>query len=138
MGKPFKLSVKAVIQDEQGRCLLIRRSHLCKGFTGQWEWLGGKVDQGEDFAQATCRETLEETGLEIELTALAGATQFEIDAIHVIVLCMQARVIRGELRLSDEHDEFAWVPWEDFANWDLHEHMRTLMLDYAKQRINST
>ena len=54
-GKPFSLTMKAVIVDEQGRTLLIRRSKANKNFIGKWEWPGGKVDPGEDFAVAAIR-----------------------------------------------------------------------------------
>ena len=54
-GKPFSLTMKAVIVDDQGRTLLIRRSKANKNFTGKWEWPGGKVDPGEDFAVAAIR-----------------------------------------------------------------------------------
>jgi len=47
--KPFRLAVKAVIFDDQQRCLLLRRSAINHHFVGCWEWPGGKVDEGEDF-----------------------------------------------------------------------------------------
>jgi 8-oxo-dGTP diphosphatase len=134
MDKPFKLAVKTILEDEQGRCLLIRRSSISKHFAGCWEWPGGKVDPGEDFADAMLRETLEETGLEIELTSLAGATEFEMPLVHVVALCMEAKVTGGELKLSDEHDDSAWVPWTEFDQWNLTEHIKTFMLDYIKKK----
>lgn len=134
MGKPFKLAVKTIIEDEQGRCLLIRRSALSRHFAGCWEWPGGKVDPGEDFADAMLRETLEETGLEIELTGLAGATEFEMPKVHVVALCFEARVAGGQVKLSEEHDAFEWVPWSELQKWDLTEHIKTFMLDYIKKK----
>ena len=70
--KPFCLVVRAVIRDEQGRCLLLRRSSACKTFVGMWEWPGGKADPGETFEETVRREVGEETGLEIKLTDVAG------------------------------------------------------------------
>lgn len=134
MGKPFKLSVKAVIEDRQGRCLLIRRSPLCKNYAGQWEWPGGKVDPGEEYPEATYRETIEECGIEIELTGLAGAFEFEVAAVRVVCLCMEVRQIGGKLKLSEEHDEYAWVSWADISQWDLAENAQVFMQDYAKQK----
>jgi 8-oxo-dGTP diphosphatase len=132
--KPFRLAVKAVILDGQQRCLLVRRSAFNHNFVGKWEWPGGKVDVGEDFATAVIRETREETALEVEIIGLAGATSFEMPAAQIILLCMEARTLKGEIRLSEEHDDFAWVPLAEFASWDLPEHNKPLMLEYAQKK----
>ena len=138
----FKLAVKAVIFDAQGCCLLIRRSGQCRHFVGQWEWPGGKVDAGEDFATAVVRETKEETSLDVEIACLAGVTQFDLPAdevtgrpaISVVLLGMETRLVAGEVHLSEEHDDFAWVPLAELANWDLVANMRPLVLDYVRRK----
>src|SRR5437762_4704786 len=107
MDKPYKLAVKAVVLDDRGRCLLIRRSRVCRNFVGKWEWPGGKVDPGEDFVTALIRETREETCLDVRITGLAGATQFDMPLVQVVLLCMEARITGGQIRLSEEHDDFA-------------------------------
>jgi len=132
--KSFRLAVKAVILDSQQRCLLIRRSPANHNYVGKWEWPGGKVDTGENFATAVVRETEEETGLEVEITGLAGATSFEMPNAEIILLCMEVRILKGEIRLSGEHDDFAWVPLVEFHAWDFPEHHKPLMLDYAKRK----
>src|SRR5690606_21176882 len=101
--KPFSMAVKAVICDDQGRCLVIRRSTHNRSFVGCWEWPGGKLDPGEDFTDGLRREVMEECGLEVELTGLAGAMEFELPATRVVLLCMEARPVGGTLRLSEEH-----------------------------------
>jgi len=132
--KPFSLTMKAVIVDEEGRTLLIRRSKANKNFTGKWEWPGGKVDPGEDFAVATIREAKEETGLDVELTGVAGVAQFEMPKAFVAMLCMEARIIGGTLTLSEEHDAFQWVPLAKLHEIDLIDgSVRDCMLEYAKR-----
>ncbi len=133
--KPFVLAVKAVILDDRGRCLLIRRSAANRHFAGNWEWPGGKVDPGEDFANALHREVAEETGLTVDLTAFAGATSFDMPAVRVVALCMEARVTGGTLNLSDEHDAAEWVPLAELNRWDLTEHARGFMLEYAGRAV---
>lgn len=132
--KTFGLAVRAVIFDAQGRCLLIRRSGASKHFAGCWEWPGGKVDAGEDFIAALHRELAEETGLAMRITGLAGATAFEMSALHVVMLCMEAEVTGGTFRLSDEHDAAEWVPLAEFPDWSLPGQVRPFMLDYASRR----
>jgi len=135
-GKPFSLTMKTVIVDEQGRTLVIRRSKANKNFPSKWEWPGGKVDPGEDFAVAAIREAREETGLDVELTAVAGVAEFEMPRVHVAMLCMEARIIRGTLTLSDEHDASQWVLLSKLAEMDLIEgSIRDFMLEYAENKL---
>lgn len=129
--KPFRLTVRAVIRDGQGRSLLIRRSPLNKSSAGKWEWPGGKVDPGEDFATALLRELAEETGLTVDLTGFAGASSFEMPKAHVILLCMEAVLTGGTIRLSEEHDAAEWVRLADLGQWSLVDHVRAFMIDYA-------
>lgn len=134
--KPFSLAVKAVALDSQKRCLLIRRSARNRNFEGKWEWPGGKVDSGETFAMAVLREAREETSLEVEITSLAGATEFEMPAVHVILICLEVRVLRGEIKLSEEHDAFEWVPLSDFPRYAFPEQVRESMLTYALRKAS--
>jgi 8-oxo-dGTP diphosphatase len=131
--KPFRLAVRAVIRDEQGRCLLLRRSNACKAFVGTWEWPGGKADPGETFDVAVRREVVEETGLEIELTGVAGAFHIEMAQQHLAVLCMEAVPSGGSLRLSEEHDQLAWTPLADLLQWNLTDGFREFAEAYIKR-----
>ena len=132
--KPWSLAVKAVIFDDQGRCLLIRRSAHNHNFVGMWEWPGGKLDPGEDFATGLHREIAEETGLIVQLTDLAGSISFEMPKVNVVLLCMEARLVSGDLKLSEEHDDFKWIPVSDIPKYEYPPRISELMLEYAKRK----
>lgn len=132
-GKPFRLAVRAVIFDDQNRCLLLRRSQLCRGFAGTWEWPGGKSDPGETFDVAVLRETAEETGLTITLTGVAGAFAIEMAEQHLAVLCLEAKLVGGDLDLSEEHDDYVWAPLSDVLKWDLTDGFRDFARDYLER-----
>jgi len=134
--KPWSMAVKAVLLDPQDRMLLIRRSNKNSHFVGKWEWPGGKVDPGEDFATAVKREAREETALEIAIIGLAGATSFEMPQVRIVMLCLECRVMGGQLQLSKEHDDFAWVFLRDLGNWPLTDQVRSFMLDYATRKVH--
>jgi len=57
----------AVVQDPEGRVLLMRRAD-----DGRWCLPGGGIEAGETWAEAAQRECLEETGWEIDLHGLLG------------------------------------------------------------------
>jgi len=131
--KPFRLAVRAVVLGDQRQCLLLRRSVANRSFVGTWEWPGGKVEDGESFDAGVCREVREEAGLEIVLTGVAGAYQIETAELHLVVLCMEAKVASGVLRISEEHDQSAWVPLSELSQWNLTAGFREFALGYAKR-----
>lgn len=55
----YRVSVKGVVYDEQGRILLARES------SGKWDLLGGGLDHDENPKAGLRREFLEEAGLTI-------------------------------------------------------------------------
>lgn len=119
MSKPIQLSVKVIIFDDQGRILVLRRSFVSKGNPGKWDFPGGKIDPGEDIGEAARREALEETGLEVEIGRVHGAAESESPVSRVAYLIFKASVVSGEVTLSDEHDEYAWVSPHELAEIDL-------------------
>src|SRR5580693_7928125 len=65
--------VGAVINDDQGRLLLIKRGH--EPGAGLWSIPGGRIEPGETDAEALVREMREETGLAVEAGPLLGSVQ---------------------------------------------------------------
>lgn len=131
--KPFGLAVKAIIRNGQGEILLLRRSARSEHFAGTWEFPGGKVDAGEPFDTALLRETAEETGLTISLDKVTGATHYEMPAIRLAVLFIEATAISGEVCLSDEHDECCWVPLAELGDLDMSEQLHEFVAAYLQR-----
>ena len=136
--KPWAMAVKAVIRDDSGCCLLVRRSATNASSVGCWEWPGGKVAPGEDFASAVVRETREETGLDVEITGLVGATAFETPKFLIVQLCMEARITGGDIVLSHEHDAWDWAPLTTLGSRRLFDGVRDFMCDYALRHGGGT
>jgi ADP-ribose pyrophosphatase YjhB (NUDIX family) len=65
--------VGAVIKDDQGRLLLIKRGH--EPGAGLWSLPGGRIEPGETDAEALVREMREETGLTVQAGALLGSVR---------------------------------------------------------------
>src|SRR5918992_2814738 len=59
--------VAALVRDEAGRVLLMRRAD-----DGRWGLPAGAIDPGESPAEAIAREVREETGLVVRPTRVAG------------------------------------------------------------------
>jgi ADP-ribose pyrophosphatase YjhB (NUDIX family) len=106
-------SVNVVVVDDAERLLLIRRTD-----NGNWALPGGAMDLGESLPAAAVRETLEETGVHVEVTGLVG---IYTDPRHVILytsdgevrqefsVVFTARPLAGDPTPSDESREVRWV-----------------------------
>lgn len=132
-GKPLKLSVKIVIRDKEGRCLLLKRSMSSKGNPGKWEFPGGKIDTGERFDEALLREVAEETGLTISLQHIAGTAESELPAVKIVYLILEGRVESGQVHLSSEHDDYAWVDIKELPVMNLAEQFRAFAQTYNRK-----
>lgn len=104
-----QLAVSAVIFRD-GKVLLVRRARSPgKGF---YSLPGGRVEFGESLHAALAREVDEETGLKIDIVALAGWREVLPSAGgggHYLIMSFAARWAGQEPVLNDEHDDFKWL-----------------------------
>jgi mutator protein MutT len=99
--------VGAVIRDEEGRLLLVRRAR--PPAAGTWSLPGGRVEPGEDDAAAVAREVREETGLDVVVGGLVGTVERSVGADIVYVINDYAcQVVGGTLRAGDDAREVRW------------------------------
>lgn len=121
-------SVNVVVEDKAGRILMIRRSD-----NGNWAAPGGAIDLGESMAQAGVRETLEETGIECEITGVVG---IYTDPRHIILytsngearqefsILLTGRFITGAPTPSSESSEVHWVQPAQLAGLQMDRSMK--------------
>ncbi|PKL69129.1 MAG: NUDIX hydrolase [Methanobacteriales archaeon HGW-Methanobacteriales-1] len=115
----YGLAVRALLSDDDGKILIIKRSTDSKTNPGKWEFPGGKVDPEESFDQALLREVYEETNLKIGLDHVVGVSEQNLHVIRAVHIIMSGNIIEGELKLSNEHEGYAWVFFEDLGEYEL-------------------
>jgi 8-oxo-dGTP diphosphatase len=101
--------VGAVVRDDAGRLLLIRRGH--EPSRGLWSLPGGRVEPGETLQAAVVREVREETGLEVRVgdpvgsvLIPAGAVVYDVTDFACAPVDIAAVPVAG-----DDADDVAWV-----------------------------
>ncbi len=102
----FRIGVGAVITNERGEVLLCRRTDY-----DLWNLPGGGMEPGEAPWEAAVRETLEEVGVEVEVTGLVGL-YFKADTDE-LYLAFRCRIVGGELRTTDEADAIEYFTPDD-------------------------
>ncbi len=87
-------------------------------FKGQWEFPGGKVEEGETPQQALMREIEEELDTEIEVGELIQTVEYDYPNFHLSMDCFWAVVKTGKLVLK-EAEAARWLTKEelDSVNW---------------------
>lgn len=106
----FRLGVHAVIVNDEGKVLLLKWTYGDKG----WGLPGGGVDPGETIHEAVRRECLEEIGIEIQDPVLTGFYYHRnVNVQAGIFKCSIPK--DAEIKLSEEHSEYKWVPIEQLS-----------------------
>ncbi|MBU3142699.1 NUDIX domain-containing protein [Clostridium sp. CF012] len=126
----MEFATKALILRE-GKYLALHKTGAKHDF---YELPGGRMEFGETAEETLIRELKEETNFLVEPIKLLDTWNF-ISKNHqitgVIYLC---EIIEGEFKLSDEHDKYQWLKFNDVSinvmydafkermvNWDMKE-----------------
>lgn len=135
IGREAKISVgsSAVIFNPDRKKLLLTR----RADNGQWCLPSGRLDPGESITECCIREVLEETGLTVEVVRLIGvySSPHEIveypdgNKVQIVSVCFEARIVSGELAVSDETLEFEYFDLKDTETIDLIPNHRQRILD---------
>lgn len=106
---------KSVVFNEEGKLLALRRSETDERRPLQWDLPGGWVEEGEDFAEATVRETAEETGINLDSQTLllvftkTAIKQPKDEPMNVVWLFFAAKTKTDMVTVSSEHSEYKWM-----------------------------
>ena len=87
-------------------------------FKGQWEFPGGKIEEGETPEQALKREIREELDTDIEVYDLIDTIEYDYPTFHLSMDCFWCEVVSGKLVLKEAEaarwltrEELDSVPW---------------------------
>lgn len=73
-------------------------------FKGQWEFPGGKIEEGETPQQALVREIKEELETEIKVGELIDTIEYDYPTFHLSMDCFWCEVVSGEFKLLEAED----------------------------------
>lgn len=123
----------AAVTFYQDKVLLVQRAK--EPAMGQWTFPGGRLRPGETLKQAAERETKEETGIEVEANSIAHTFEMiEYDhnnqlIFHYIIIDMDARYIRGQLRANDDASDARWVSKSELSSLEVNAETLNLLIN---------
>ena len=129
MSIPTK-AVKAEIFNEKGELLLLQRNKELRG-EENFDLPGGLIEDSESEIVALKREVEEELGVTIEIEHKAGTWSFvrKFDNQIVSVQNYRAKIIDGEINLSNEHSGLDWIRPNEIGKYPLKDNsLRDLIL----------
>ena len=117
MGKEITMvSQKAIIMDNNGLILTIRRSKTAPSRPLYWDFPGGKLEYGEDIKEGILREIKEETGLNVNDSKVIDAiAKFDDKGEYWVTICYLMHPTNKKVKLSYEHDDYKWITLEEFS-----------------------
>lgn len=104
--KPFRHVVAALIRD--GGKFLICQRPLNKTRALQWEFVGGKTEEGETKQEALVRECKEELGITVCVSDVFFEVDHEYPDIFIHLTLFNCTIASGKITML-EHNDIKWI-----------------------------
>lgn len=109
------IEVVAALIVQDGKFMICQRP-LQKSCPLEWEFPGGKIEQGETPEQALVRECQEELGITVDVGEAYTDTYCDYPDKNVHLTLYRCTIKEG-LPLLLEHHDFTWVTAADMAKY---------------------
>lgn len=107
--------VAAIIANKNNEILFAQRAHDQSQIAGQWEFPGGKIDEGENPTEALTREIKEELELMIEVENYFSSVLYEYPKSTIHLHAYLCRNPSG-MGTAIEHQQIVWLKKEKAQN----------------------
>ena len=114
-GKTILEVVAALIWSSDKFLICQRPIHKARGLL--WEFVGGKVEDGETKEQALVRECQEELAITVEPHDIFTEVMHGYPDITVHLTLFNCTILRGKPRLL-EHKDIKWIMPSEIPNYD--------------------
>lgn len=105
----------AVIKDQDGKFLILKRADNSNFAPGQWEFVSGFMEEGEAAEETIVRETQEETGQKGEIVKTLPSYELNDEDGRWVVIPYLCRLPDNDVIISDGHSDFKWVTFDELS-----------------------
>lgn len=110
-----KIKVVAAIIRREGKIMICQRP-TWKARALEWEFVGGKVEQGEDLKHALVRECREEIGVVVEVGDIFTEVEHCYPDISIHLYLFNC-TLSGEEPMLKEHNDIRWVEPKELSSF---------------------
>lgn len=125
--------VKVIVENPEGKVLLVQEPETNEWMPGQWGLPGGKPYAAESLHEVAKRKTKEELGCYIEPEGIFGIKELLLTERTVLAFILVARVKDG-IQFTGQNKKYRWVTKEDVDSMDISEfteyYNKELLLDF--------
>ncbi len=125
--------VAALIWKEDRFMICQRPAHKARGLL--WEFVGGKVEQGETDEKALIRECKEELDIEIGTKDIFMSLVHKYPDMEINLILFNAYIKRGEPKLL-EHKDIKWITTDEIPEYDFCPADEEILKKLMKGRLN--
>ena len=118
--------VAALIWDNDRFMICQRPAHKARGLL--WEFVGGKVEQGESKEQALIRECKEELNVLLSVGDVFMDVVHEYPDLTVHLTLFNTTIAEGEPKKL-EHNDIQWITPSEIANYEFCPADKTILIE---------
>ena len=107
--------VAALIRDGDKFMIFQRPSNKTRAF--QWEFVGGKVEDGETLEEGLIRECMEEIGVEIKVGDIFMEVDHTYPDINIHLTLFNAEIAEGKVTMI-EHNDIRCITPDEINNYE--------------------
>ena len=114
------------------KVLIVQRASDEEAYPDLWEVPSGKKEPLEKVTDAVLREVKEETGLTTEIIKVIDVFNFSVEkpdeTRDVTQINFLLKLVdSSEVKLSNEHQNFAWITKDEINNYNLSEETKSVI-----------
>ena len=113
----FNMHVKTIISNEVGKVLLLKENRSDR--KKRWDLPGATLTEDESFDEVLISAVQKQVGCYIYPAKIVGITSYTKYGNKYLTVIMESVILNGDLILSDEYDEYKWIPIDEIKKYPL-------------------
>ena len=113
----FNMHVKTIITNEVGKVLLLKENRSDR--KKRWDLPGATLTEDESFDEVLISAVQKQVGCYIYPAKIVGITSYTKYGNKYLTVIMESVILNGDLILSDEYDEYKWIPIDEIKKYPL-------------------